>query len=317
MVYDIYSKRVTRRSEDGGDVYQYASFPYHVRVQLVLLWERFISKDEKKFALICQKLREEYGCFSLLNLISLPQVSLSKTTPFLDEVKFFFIHTRDVDQCLDVVEECAKAFCNTTKVESYGSQLGEWGENIAAQVKKEKIEFVKILNARLREAQIGYQFENGQIIRIDNQFIHADVVKPALSFISTNGFEGANHEFLEAHEKYREGDYTGSLIESAKAFESVLKIVLRKHGQDDTAKDTASALLNKFFALNLLPSYLQKQFNDLKSLLQGGTPNVRNKEAAHGQGEEIREVPEYLAAYGLHQTASAILLIVKAHEAAR
>ena len=106
-------------------------------------------------------------------------------------------------------------------------------------------------------------------------------------------------------------------MESAKAFESVLKIILRKHGQNVTERDPASVLLNKFFALNLLPSYLEKQITDLKSLLQGGVSNVRNKEAAHGQGQEIREVPEYLAAYGLHQTASAILLIVKAHEAAR
>ena len=201
---------------------------------------------------------------------------------------------KTVARCLDVVDLCADQF-----------------------VKMNRRDAISTLKQRLKEAGVGYQVESGQIIRVDNQLFHSEVMKPALRFISTKGFEGANDEFLQAHKKYRDRDYTGSLIESAKAFESVLKIVLRKHGQDDTAKDTASALLNKFFALNLLPNYLQKQFNDLKSLLQGGAPNVRNKEAAHGQGEEVREVPEYLAAYGLHQTASAILLIVKAYEAAR
>jgi hypothetical protein len=142
-------------------------------------------------------------------------------------------------------------------------------------------------------------------------------MKPALYLISSKGFEGANQEFLEAHQKYRDSDYKGSLIESAKAFESVLKIVLKQRGQVISDKETFINLLQRFFALNLMPAYLQDQFSALKAVLQGGVPKVRNREAAHGQGEGVREVPEYLAAYGLHQTASAILLIIKTHQTAQ
>lgn len=302
MVFDIFSKRAWRQAGARNDVYQYEEIPDHVRRQLVLLFEQEIgrhTRDEDDdasqfYGVVCVILRNEYGAFHLLDLVGISEGRRSHSRPGFYELSNFLLREKDIHRCIDVIELCAGYLLNR---------------------RKEKA--CETLNTRLREGGIGFQIENGVATRVDNLFVHAEVIKPALRFLGANGFEGANHEFLQAHKKYREGDYTGSLIESAKAFESVLKIVLRKYGQDDTAKDTASALLNKFFALNLLPSYLQKQFNDLKSLLQGGAPNVRNKEAAHGQGEEIREVPEYLAAYGLHQTASAILLIVKAHEAAR
>jgi hypothetical protein len=207
----------------------------------------------------------------------------------------FILEEKIAKRCLDAVELCAAQF-----------------------VKMNRRDAISTLNQRLKEAGVGYQFESGQIIRVDNQLIHSEVMKPALHFISTKGFEGANEEFLQAHEKYRQGDYKGSLVEGTKALESVLKIILSKNGASITAGDTAKKLFEKFKALDLLPEYFPGQINVLYDLLQNSATKPRNKEpAAHGQGAEVREVPEYLAAYGLHQTASAILLIVKAHEAAR
>lgn len=302
MVFDIFSKRASRQVGATNVVYQYEEIPDRVRRQLVLLFEREIGiptydedDDASQFyAAVCRILRNEYGAFHLLDLVGMPEGYRSHSRPSFYELSTFLLREKNIDSCLDVIEFCAKHLLNLRKDGACAT-----------------------LNTRLREGGVGFQIENGMAIRVDSQFVHAEVIKPALYFLGTKGFEGANEEFLKAHKKYRDSDYKGSLVESAKAFESVLKIILHRHGQDVTERDTASALLNKFFGLNLLPIYLEKPFNDLKSLLQGGAPNVRNKEAAHGQGEEIREVPEYLAAYGLHQTASAILLIVKAHEAAR
>ncbi|MCA3362646.1 MAG: hypothetical protein INF74_11910 [Roseomonas sp.] len=302
MVFDIFSKRAWRQAGAANDVYQYEEIPDHVRRQLVLLFEREIgrpTRDEDDdasqfYSAVCMILRNEYGAFHLLDLVGMPEGYRSHSRPGFYELSNFLLREKNIHSCLDVIEICARHLSNLRKNEACAT-----------------------LNARLREGGVGFQIESGLAIRVDHQLVHSEVIKPTLSLLSATGFEGANDEFLQAHKKYRNGDHKGALLEGAKAFESVLKIILRKRGQDVTERDTASALLNKFFGLNLLPIYLEKQFNDLKSLLQGGAPNVRNKEAAHGQGEEIREVPEYLAAYGLHQTASAILLIVKAHEAAR
>lgn len=286
----------------NGDLYHYNYISPTFRKQFILLCERVIGKPDyhesnlqgKFYTEVCRILREEYGVFDLSETLDFGTHPRPRHRSSFPELTEFIVEVPDVTRCLKAIELVAQKF---TKM----------GRN----------EAITTLNQRLQDARIGYQFENGQMLRLADHFLHAEVIRPTLSFLRSPGFEGANQEFLQAHEKYRQGDYKGSLVESAKAFESVLKIILRKHGQNITERDTASVLLTNFFGLNLLPSYLEKQITNLKSLLQGGAPNVRNKEAAHGQGEEIREVPEYLAAYGLHQTASAILLIVKAHEAAR
>ncbi|EAA7339932.1 hypothetical protein QE89_23345 [Salmonella enterica subsp. enterica] len=41
---------------------------------------------------------------------------------------------------------------------------------------------------------------------------------------------------------------------------------------------------------------------------------IRNKEGGHGQGAEITKVPEYLASYTLHLTATNLLFLAKCEE---
>jgi hypothetical protein len=60
---------------------------------------------------------------------------------------------------------------------------------------------VSELNTRFHEHAIGYQFESGQIIKVDSQLIHAEVVKPALALLSAPEYAGANAEFLRSCNK--------------------------------------------------------------------------------------------------------------------
>ena len=60
-------------------------------------------------------------------------------------------------------------------------------------------EAIEELNVRFRRAGVGYRFEDGQIIRIDSELIHSEVVKPALRYLQQRGFEGPREEFLKAH----------------------------------------------------------------------------------------------------------------------
>lgn len=62
---------------------------------------------------------------------------------------------------------------------------------------------------------------------------------------------------------------------------------------------------------NLIPAYLQSQFTSLKTMLETGIPTIRNKNAGHGQGADIKEVPEELASYMLHLTATNLLFLLK------
>jgi hypothetical protein len=260
------------------------------------LWKRAIgdgrdfSQSQESYNLVCNILREEYGVFHLCG-------KSKEYWSGLEELANFFLVEKNIARCLDTVEL-------TMRIVNRGKR--------DSSMPYEEAE--KTLNIRLREAAVGFQYEGGSVIRTDHQLVHADIVKPAISYLSDPEFKGANDEFMSAHRNYRSGDYKACLVDSLKSFESTMKIVCRLRNWTPEG-DTASKLISTILANNLIPSYLQTQFNALKSVLESGIPTVRNKTAGHGQGEQIQQVPDYLAAYVLHQTASAILFLVKAHKA--
>lgn len=76
----------------------------------------------------------------------------------------------------------------------------------------------------------GFQFESSAIIRIDSNFIHAESVKPVLALLRQDLYQGANEEFLNAHQHYRHGRHKECLVDALKAFESTLKAICVKRG---------------------------------------------------------------------------------------
>ena len=151
-------------------------------------------------------------------------------------------------------------------------------------------------------------------MKIDSQIIHSEVVKPVLMLLSNPIYKGANEEFLKAHEHYRKKRYKESLNEGLKAFESCLKVICQKQGWNYNERDTANRLIAIVFDKGLIPPLMQSHFSALRSTLESGVPTIRNNQSGHGQGPDEIIVPEYIAAYILHLTASNILLLVKADE---
>lgn len=76
--------------------------------------------------------------------------------------------------------------------------------------------------------------------------------------------------------------------------------------------DTINRLIAIVFDKGLIPDFMQSHFSGLRSTLEAGIPAVRNRLGGHGQGPEEVPVPEYIAAYALHLTASNILLLARA-----
>ena len=54
------------------------------------------------------------------------------------------------------------------------------------------VEIIDEINRRFREHGCGYQYENGEFMRVDSQFIHAEVVKPVLLLLLDKAFKGAD-----------------------------------------------------------------------------------------------------------------------------
>ncbi|MEH1773897.1 STM4504/CBY_0614 family protein [Nostoc sp.] len=300
-VYDIYSKRQKRLMGEFLDVYGYDYISKELRVQIIHIINDTIGNPDhpnnlKRFQNIYKILCREYGIFSLQE----------HRKSSISDVLNFMLKTDDIEQVIDVVE-LIFTYINSPYMRDI--------HYIRYHPEISPTEAIETLNYRFREHGVGYQYESGEIIRVDSQIIHAEAVKPVLHLLSDTRFQGANEEFLKAHEHYRHERYKECLVECLKAFESTMKTICDIQGWTYQPGDTAKNLINLCFQNNLIPTYLQTQVTSLKSSLESGVPTMRNKNAGHGQGSQPLTVPQHFAAYQLHMTASTILFLLEAEKA--
>jgi uncharacterized protein DUF7014 len=138
-------------------------------------------------------------------------------------------------------------------------------------------------------------------------------VLPALRLLHEQGFSVANDEYMAAHEHYRHGNHKDCLTNCLNAFESTMKTICAKRKWIHKEGDTTRTLIDICLKNGLLPTFMQAHLGTVKSALESAIPTVRNKLGGHGQGPELKEVPQFYAEYLLHETAASILFLVDAY----
>ncbi len=182
--------------------------------------------------------------------------------------------------------------------------------------KKLDLGFVDVINFRLRQSGIGYQFEAGQIIKIDSQFVHAEVVKPALGLLSSDPiYSVADKEFKEAHSHYRIGENKQAVTLAGSAFESTLKAICAQKNWTYEQGARATDLIKVVNANGLFPNFLDRGFDSYISAMKTGLPGVRNDAGPHGSPPNSPKVPDFIAAYAIHLSAANIILAISAAKA--
>ena len=299
-IFEIFSKRQKRLRGEVPDVYKYDTIPPELRVQVIHIWDDAYGPDNPSYGsravyeAIRGKLLREYGQLDLGGYDDSPR----------EEVGNFFLQAKDTEKVIDVIEISFK-------------YIDEYVLNNAARFRERRIspdEAIDELNHRFQEHGVGYRYESGQITRVDSQWIHSEVVRPALSMLSDSMYKGANEEFLKAHEHYRARRYKECMNECLKTFESCIKAICKRRRWKYKETDTAKRLIELVFDKGLIPTFMQSHFSGLRSTLEAGVPTARNRQSGHGQGANIIPVPEYMAAYALHLTASNILFLAKAND---
>ncbi len=194
-IINLFSKRQKVLRKEVPDVYEYTQIPRPLRVQIAHilrdLFGRHVPYDTNgciaAFTKIEELLTREYGLFQF------PSTPNAFEEGADQRVIHFVLAEQNHERVLDVVEFSFQ-FLMLLR-----SQVVWQG-----RVPQEKFDRAKAeLNARFREHGIGYQYESGEIIRVDSQLIHAEVVKPALALLTAPEYAGANAEFLRAFEHYR------------------------------------------------------------------------------------------------------------------
>ncbi|AAZ26604.1 STM4504/CBY_0614 family protein [Colwellia psychrerythraea] len=302
-IFELYSTKKRKNNGETPDVYQYEDIPQKLKVQIVHIIKQTVGTNasygregysETVYHDIHEILCKEYGVFSL--------AKISNISDF-NAVYNHFLDSGDIDECLDVIELTFKFIDIHVRKKQYQFSREEGTTQLAEDAVIE-------LNQRFKDEGVGYEFVSGEIIKIDSQFIHSEVVKPALYILQGDAiFAGARNEFLSAHTHYRSQRYKEALVDCLKSFESLMKAICEKHDWEFGKNDAAKKLINVCLTNGLIPTYMQEQFSQFRALLESGVPTVRNKEGGHGQGSEIKSVSETLVSYTLHLTATNIVFL--------
>lgn len=246
---DLYSERKKRAERAGQpDVYQYDQVPRELRVQIIQIWKDCLGKciapdifghvssanSNDWWHSIHSSLAKERGAFALA----------SGATAF-ERCANYLLSTESIEDVLDIIE---LTFGQVQWLASLGE--GHWRQEAYERgLIQRPNDAITELNLRLRKASLGYQFENGQIIHVDDQFVHAEVMKPALALLSDSRFNGPREEFLRAHELYRTAQPSDhkaledSVGAALKAFESTIKVICNIKKWTPPANATAIPLI--------------------------------------------------------------------------
>lgn len=292
---NIFSKQ--RSNDDGGDVYKYDQWPEPLKLKIIYIFRDLAGYysvvssaiANRFYSLIRKRVCEKYGRIQLIDN------SLVAEEDFCN----FFLREEDAEMCvamIQIVFECFQQIGNSNTHIHF-----DWYNHFAQANKK--------LNICFQEHSIGYEFRNGQIIRIDSSLIHKEVVTPAMMLLREKYLAGANQEFLKAHEHFRHARYAECINECLKSFESTMKAICHKQGWQYKQTDTAKTLLEICEQNKLFPTFMQSSLSGLRSVLES-VQTVRNKMSAHGRGIQEIEVTEEVAAFVIHSTGANILFLV-------
>lgn len=304
-VLNLYSKQ-QKASKTRRLRYRHDVFPVALRTQVFGIFERVFGRGNlfspgdaasEIYHEVERILCHEYGIHSLES--SDDAHALTRALIVGGTVKHFF-RSASVEHALDVIQvtlTVAKTVLQSDKVVRQADQKMSLEDGIVE------------LNARFKEHGLGYQFQDGQILKLTSEFAYENAVRPALQLLRQAYLAGANQEFLSAQDHFRHSRYKECLNDCLKAFESTMKAICTKRLWPYQQTDTAKTLIKVCEDNKLFPVFLDSHLTGLRTTLESGVPTARNKTSAHGQGAAINTLSEGFATYVLNLTAANILFL--------
>lgn len=293
--HELYSER-TKRASGALDVFQYDTLSPECRRKLHYAIVDFIGARS----------------------IFLQQYSGNDVTEAYFEIVSRLRRVRGVKR---LIEKSHQNFNEWDELEEYMISTCYIGhvfdavEIAATYARRGRETFQRDINKAFFYEAAGYRLEGNEVIRLDSLFIHAQAVKPAIRLLSGANWQGAADEFFEAHDHFRHGRKEEANVAALKSIESTMKIICdMKRWEYDSKSASFKNLLEVCFDKGLIPPFWKSMTTHLRCLLETSVPSGRNKLGGHGQGAQVREVPDHVTAFILHMTASTIVFLRKAYD---
>jgi hypothetical protein len=164
--------------------------------------------------------------------------------------------------------------------------------------------FQRELNNVFEEERSDWRMADGQIFKVDSQFLEAHVVARSYELLKAEGFEGALDEFNQARNELAAENVKAAIHNACKSLESVLKAV--SGVESGNASALIKGLVEKGFYEGM-PDEFARAFGDQVLM---ALPFLRNRLGGHGQGAAVVEVPRLYGELAVHLTATFLLFVV-------
>jgi hypothetical protein len=178
-VLDIYSKRKRQSQQGKSEVFEYDNIPVNLRIQIIHIIGDSIgvsrhSEAVKLYDAIHKHLCREYGVFRLVKLPHPDSIPILEALLSFNSLEPSLRSLDYLDITLDIIEISFRAIDQVVRRNPflYGAKI-------------HPDQAIAELNQRFLEHNIGYKYSDGKIIRIDAEYIHAEVVKPTLPSCTT------------------------------------------------------------------------------------------------------------------------------------
>jgi AbiJ N-terminal domain 4 len=312
MIFETFARRKRQQSRNGEpEIYTYDQAPEHMRHQ------------------ICAALSEGIGIYygDHRGGRRVPPLNANPTWEQIDRIS-----RKELPSYLDYVQQTdlSSRFLNyVRRVEFMDDFLSaveigcvalrnihdECDEPETRGAQQKAVDAIEEINGRFEQHSVGYQFENGQIIRVDSKLTHAEIIKPALVLLTESAFSKANEDFMTAHRHYRAKEFKDCVTASNRAFESMLKAICDTEKWEYGNGDRAAELVKKVSSKGLFTHNFDRSFTAYVAMLKTGLPAVRNEAGAHGEGLEAAAVTAGIARFAINLTATNLLFLGDSYSA--
>ncbi len=313
MAFESFAQRQSRQRKNGTpEIYIYDEAPPQLRHQLGLAFTEGMGSyrlvDPQGFDEYVPDHETSFECWKEIDRACqkevFPYLDYTHQENFMDRVLDAIRSIIDMEEFLSVVEIC----CYVMETLVNDPQLNHTENDAAAAALAE-------VNHRFEQHGIGYQYVNGLIIRIDSQFLHAEVVKPALVLLDVPAFAKANGEFMTAHKHYRTSNFKDAVTAANRAFETMLKLICDLEGWTYGGGSRASELVTVVNNNGLFTHDFEKGITAYAAAMKTGLPSVRNDAGGHGEGLADKAVTPEIARYAINLTATNLIFLGNCHAA--
>jgi AbiJ N-terminal domain 4 len=313
MIFETFARRKRQQSRNGEpEIYIYDQAPGHMRYQIGEALSEGIGPFHRSSGYAVHGARNANDIWEQIDRICRKEIhsylSYCEKKDLSARFLNYILQVEDVEDFLSAVEIGCVGLRTI-------SDIYPFDEPSYRGAQQKVVDAIEEINARFEEHSVGYQFENGQIIRVDSKVTHAEIIKPALILLTAPAFSKANEDFMTAHRHYRANEFKDCVTAANRAFESMLKAICDTEKWEYGKGDRAAELVTKVTNKGLFTRYFDRSLDSYVAMLKAGLPAVRNDAGSHGEGLAAAAVTAGIARFAINLTATNLVFLGDSYSA--